>query len=285
MNFGFRKHDGRSPQARVEPASVIAVASGKGGVGKTWLSTTLAASFASMGRRVLLVDGDLGLANVDVQLGIAPETDLAAVVAGWVELQDAVTPVNGGASSTTNAGFDVLPGRSGSGALAGLPPEEAARLAASLTAIAMQYDTVLVDLGAGIEESVMRLARACDRCVIVANDEPTSMTDAYAFIKVLRGYAPSVQPWIAVNMADTRVAGRRTYEALARASQTFLGFRPPMAGIILRDPKVREAIRQQKTIVQLDPNAQAAVDAFQIAEALIRGGAESTEDGQLARSA
>ncbi len=282
MNFGFSKKDGRSPQARVEPASVIAVASGKGGVGKTWLSTTLAASFASMGRRVLLVDGDLGLANVDVQLGIAPETDLAAVVAGWVELQDAVCPVNGGAG--TASGFDVLPGRSGSGALAGLPPEEAAKLAATLTSVAMQYDTVLIDLGAGIEESVMRLARACDRCVIVANDEPTSMTDAYAFIKVLRGYAPSVQPWIAVNMADTRVAGRRTYEALARASQTFLGFRPPMAGIILRDPKVREAIRQQKTIVQLDPNT-AAVDAFQIAEALVRGGAESTEDSQYARSA
>ncbi|MEZ5936968.1 MAG: cobyrinic acid a,c-diamide synthase [Hyphomonadaceae bacterium] len=194
------------------------------------------------------------------------------MIAGWVELEDAVTPVNGG--SGAQFGFDVLPGRSGSGALAGLPPDEAARLAASLTALALQYDQVLVDLGAGIEENVMRLARACDRCLVVANDEPTSMTDAYAFIKVLRGYAPSVQPWIAVNMADTRVAGRRTYEALARASQTFLGFRPPMAGIILRDPKVREAIRQQKTIMSMDPQAQACLDAMQIAEALTRGGQE-----------
>jgi flagellar biosynthesis protein FlhG len=210
-----------------------------------------------------------------VQLGIAPETDLAAVIAGWVELEDAVCKVNGGAGS--EIGFDVLPGRSGSGALAGLPADEASRLAASLTALSLQYDTVLVDLGAGIEDNVMRLARACDRCVIVANDEPTSMTDAYAFIKVLRGYAPSVQPWIAINMADTRVAGRRTYEALARASQTFLGFRPPLAGIVLRDLKVREAIRQQKTIVSIDPQAQAALDAQQIAEALIRGGAEGIE--------
>ena len=274
MNLGFtKKADGRTARPRVAPASVIAVASGKGGVGKTFVSTTLATCFARLGRRTLLVDGDLGLANVDVQLGIAPETDLAAVVAGWVELEDAVTPVNGGAGSG-GFGFDVLPGRSGSGALAGLPPEEAARLAASLTALALQYDQVLVDLGAGIEENVMRLARACDRCLIVANDEPTSMTDAYAFIKVLRGYAPSVQPWIAVNMADTRVAGRRTYEALARASQTFLGFRPPLAGIILRDLKVREAIRQQKTIMSMDPQAQAALDVAQIAEALMRGGAE-----------
>ena len=187
MNFAFRKSESRQPRARVAPASVIAVASGKGGVGKTWLSTTLAASFAKMGRRTLLVDGDLGLANVDVQLGIAPETDLAAVIAGWVELEDAVTPINGGAGAS--CGFDVLPGRSGSGALAGLPPDEASRLAAGLTALSLQYDIVLVDLGAGIEDNVMRLARACDRCLVVATDEPTSMTDAYAFIKVLRGYA------------------------------------------------------------------------------------------------
>jgi len=281
MNFGSKKSEGKGHhRSRVAPASVIAVASGKGGVGKTWLSTTLAACFAKMGRRTLLVDGDLGLANVDVQLGIAPETDLAAVIAGWVELEDAVCKVNGGAGS--EIGFDVLPGRSGSGALAGLPAEEASRLAASLTALALQYDTVLVDLGAGIEDNVMRLARACDRCVVVANDEPTSMTDAYAFIKVLRGYAPSVQPWIAINMADTRVAGRRTYEALARASQTFLGFRPPLAGIVLRDLKVREAIRQQKTIVSIDPQAQAALDAQQIAEALIRGGAEGMVEAKSA---
>jgi flagellar biosynthesis protein FlhG len=274
MNFTFKKPEARAPRSRVTPASVIAIASGKGGVGKTFVSTTLATCFARMGRRTLLVDGDLGLANVDVQLGIAPETDLAAVVAGWVELEDAVTKVNGGAGSGASFGFDVLPGRSGSGALAGLPAEEAARLAASLTALALQYDTVLVDLGAGIEDNVMRLARACDRCLVVATDEPTSMTDAYAFIKVLRGYAPSVQPWIAINMADTRVAGRRTYEALARASQTFLGFRPPMAGIIMRDLKVREAIRQQKTLLTVDPNTQAALDIASIAEALVRGGAE-----------
>ncbi|MEO0700309.1 MAG: AAA family ATPase, partial [Pseudomonadota bacterium] len=105
------------PPRRVEPASIIAVGSGKGGVGKTFMSITLASAMAQAGRRTLLVDGDLGLANVDVQLGIAPETDLAAVIAGWVELEDAVTPVDGGSA---NGGFDVLPGRSGSGALAEL---------------------------------------------------------------------------------------------------------------------------------------------------------------------
>ena len=112
MSFALRKSGPKPAPPRIEPASIFAIASGKGGVGKTWLSTTLATCFAQQGKRTLLIDGDLGCANVDVQLGIAPETDLAAVVAGWVELDDAVTPVNGGAG--VDGGFDVLPGRSGS---------------------------------------------------------------------------------------------------------------------------------------------------------------------------
>jgi flagellar biosynthesis protein FlhG len=268
MSMFNRKPTGRSPESRVSHAPVIAVASGKGGVGKTWLSATLSCCFAQAGQRTLLVDGDLGLANVDVQLGIAPETDLAAVIAGWVELQDAVTMVNGGAGK--KGGFDVLPGRSGSGALASLPPEEVARLAAALVPISLRYDQVIIDLGAGVEENVMRLARSVDRAVIVVTDEPTSMTDAYAFIKVLRGYAPAILPWIAVNMADTRQAGRRTYEALATACNTFLGFRPPLAGIIQRDAKVRDAIRQQKPLPLFAPQSQAAADVAEIADTLMR---------------
>ena len=159
------------PPRRVEPASIIAVGSGKGGVGKTFMSITLASAFAQAGKRTLLVDGDLGLANVDVQLGIAPETDLAAVIAGWVELEDAVTPVDGGSGQ---GGFDVLPGRSGSGALAELTSEEVARLAAGLSALALQYDQVILDLGAGIEANCMRLARAADKVVMIVTDEPTS---------------------------------------------------------------------------------------------------------------
>jgi flagellar biosynthesis protein FlhG len=273
MNFMLRKSQDRPqarPTPRVAPASIIAVASGKGGVGKTFMAITLASAFAQAGKRTLLVDGDLGLANVDVQLGIAPETDLAAVIAGWVELDDAVTPVDGG--------FDVLPGRSGSGALAELPPEEVARLAAGLSALALQYDQVVLDLGAGIEANCMRLARAADKALMVITDEPTSMTDAYAFIKVLRGYAPNVEPVICINQADTRAAGQRTYEAIARACQTFLGFRPHLAGIVMRDPKVRDAIRCQKTLISTDQQAQPIQDVIAISQMLI-GNAPAVELG------
>lgn len=269
MAIGFpRNREKTRPLPRVQPASVIAIASGKGGVGKSFIATALAGALAKAGRRTLLVDGDLGLANVDVHLGIAPQTDLVAVMAGWVELEDAVTPVSGGAGS---GGFDVLPGRSGSGALAELPNEEVARLAAGLTALALQYDHVLLDLAAGIEANVMRLARAADRALVVVTDDPASMTDAYAFIKVLKGYAPAVHPIVLINQADNRQRGRQTYEAIAKACHTFLGFRPPLAGIVTRDPKVRECLRMQVPIMEKYPTTQAALDASQVAESLIRG--------------
>lgn len=270
MSFMLRKSQDTpsstmQTRSRVQPASIVAVASGKGGVGKTFTSITLAGAFAMLGKRTLLVDGDLGLANVDVQLGIAPETDLAAVVSGWVELDDAVTPVDGGASQ---GGFDVLPGRSGSGALAEMPPEEVARLAAGVSALALQYDQVVLDLGAGIESNCMRLARAADKALMVITDEPTSMTDAYAFIKVLRGYAPKVEAVTAINQAETRASGQRTHEAIARACETFLGFRPRLGGIVMRDEKVRDAIRRQKTLISVDPTAQPVQDIVAIAQGL-----------------
>ncbi|MFN7054533.1 AAA family ATPase [Hyphomonas sp.] len=269
MSFALRRSQDRPPvrpPPRVTPASFIAVASGKGGVGKTFVSISLSSALAQLGRRVLLVDGDLGLANVDVQLGIAPETDLAAVVAGWVELEDAVTPIDGGAG---HGGFDVLPGRSGSGALAELPTDQVARLAAGLSALSLQYDHVVMDLGAGIEANCMRLARTGDRALIVITDDPSSMTDGYAFIKVLRGYDPRVEPLICINLADTRAAGQRTYEAVARACQTFLGFRPRLAGIVMNDPKVRNAVRCQKTLISSDPAAQPVQDVLAIAQVVI----------------
>jgi flagellar biosynthesis protein FlhG len=275
MSFLLPKSQERpqqKPARRVEPASVIAIGSGKGGVGKTFMSVTLASAFAQAGRRTLLVDGDLGLANVDVQLGIAPETDLAAVIAGWVELEDAVTPVDGGSSQ---GGFDVLPGRSGSGALAELSSEDVARLAAGLSALSLQYDQVILDLGAGIEANCMRLARAADKVVMIVTDEPTSMTDAYAFIKVLKGYAPNVEQVVAINQAESRASGQRTYEAIARACQTFLGFRPALAGTVMRDDAVREAIRSQRTLISTHPNTQPVIDAIAIAHTLLgRSGQE-----------
>jgi flagellar biosynthesis protein FlhG len=256
--------------ARALPAPIFAIASGKGGVGKTWLSTTLACIYGRLGKRTLLVDGDIGLANIDVQLGVRPQADLAAVMRGWIELDDAVTPIMGGAGKT--GGFDLLPGHSGSGALAALPLADVDKMATGVATLAPHYERLILDLAAGIDPCVMRLARQADRVIVVTTEEPPALTDAYAFLKVSRLSSPDAPPpWVVVNMAEKRAAGRRVYEQLAKACETYLGFRPPLAGIITRDPRVPDSIRAQTALPVRHPTSQALDDAMHVAEALTAG--------------
>jgi len=165
--------------AAVNPArsNLIAVASGKGGVGKTWFSITLAHALARAGKRALLFDGDLGLANVDVQLGVTPRRDLGTFLAGQTTLGETASRYDPG-------GFDVIAGRSGSGSLAQVAPSRLAALRSDLQILSMQYDYVIMDMGAGIERTVRSFATQAKFCFVVTTDEPTAITDAYAFIKV-----------------------------------------------------------------------------------------------------
>lgn len=256
-----------APQRRPAVARVLAIGSGKGGVGKTWLSSTLAAAMGRAGRRALLVDCDLGLANVDVQLGVRPMADLSSVVKGWVDIEAAVTPVMGGPGRA--GGFDLISGVSGEGTLAHLDGPALTQLTAGVRRIAPHYDWVILDLGAGIEGQVMRMARSADRVMIVTTEEPTALTDAYAFAKVFRlGNHEAPAPWITVNLAENRLKGRHTYDQFAAACERFLGFRPPLAGVICRDPRVVDAIRAQTPLPVRHPQAQAFDDVMRIAETL-----------------
>jgi hypothetical protein len=137
------------PAAAAKARNIIAVASGKGGVGKTWLAITLAHALARLGRRTLLFDGDLGLANVDIQLGLMPEHDLGGVLAGRLSLSQATLPFA--------PGFDIVAGRSGCGRLAGVPAAHLTRLCDDLVATAARYDHIILDLGAGLERMVREL--------------------------------------------------------------------------------------------------------------------------------
>src|SRR5215475_949683 len=194
-----------SPRTRAAP--IYAVASGKGGVGKTWISTMLSIAFGRAGQRALLVDCDLGLANVDVQLGVRPQADVHSVVRGFLELDAAVTPVLGGPGR--NGGFDLIAGHSGSGALAAVKLEEVARIANGLTKLAPHYDRVILDCAAGIDPNVLRFTRAAERLILVTTEEPTALTDAYALVKLLRLQGSNLMPWVIVNMAENRIKGRR----------------------------------------------------------------------------
>jgi flagellar biosynthesis protein FlhG len=251
----------RLPQAR----NIIAVASGKGGVGKTWFSITLAHALAQAGRRTLLFDGDLGLANVDVQLGIAARGELAHVIAGQTQLDDIVTPFDGGAGRN---GFDIIAGRSGSYSLANLAPAKLVALRNELQRFSQQYDWVVLDLGAGIERTVRHMAAQSRACLVLTTDEPTAITDAYAYIKLtaLERLADGIR--VVVNMATSQEEGDRSYATLLRACREFLKIEPPLAGIVRRDEQVKDSIRRQSSLFQRNPNADAARDVDQIARRL-----------------
>ncbi len=245
-----------APQSR----NIIAVASGKGGVGKTWFSITLAHALARAGRKALLFDGDLGLANVDVQLGCTPRRDLASVMAGEATLEQAAV--------AHPCGFDIIAGRSGAGMLASLPASRLLTLRLELARVAQGYDWVVLDLGAGIERTVRLLMAQARACMVVTTDEPTAITDAYAYIKIaaLERQAAGLQ--IVVNMVSSQRDGERTYGTLLRACREFLKIEPPLAGIIRRDDHVKDAIRHQAALITRHPNSAAASDVERIARRL-----------------
>jgi flagellar biosynthesis protein FlhG len=238
--------------------NIIAVASGKGGVGKTWFSITLAHALTKMGKRVLLFDGDLGLANVDVQLGLMPKRDLNDVIRGRLGLDKVVQPYEEG-------GFDIVAGRSGQASLSALPSQRLALLRDQITDVASDYDVVIADLGAGVDRTVRMLSATASCTLLITTDEPTSLTDAYAFIKLGNAAGMSKNINIVVNMASSIPEGERTYKTLLRACENFLRLSPPLAGMIRQDSKVKETIRSQTPILIRSPNADAAIDVEKIA--------------------
>lgn len=239
--------------------NILAVASGKGGVGKTWFSTTLAHAFAKKGKKVLLFDGDLGLANVDVQLGLMPKRDLNDVIRGRLSLDKVVQEYEAG-------GFDIIAGRSGQASLSSLPSQRLAMLRDQLLDLAQDYDIVIADLGAGVDRTVRMLSASATKTVLIATDEPTSLTDAYAFIKLGNAAGLSKNIGIVVNQASSSSEGEKTYRTLLKACENFLRLSPPMMGMIRHDPRVKESIRHQDPLLTRSPNTEAAEDIEKIAQ-------------------
>ncbi len=229
---------------------VITVASGKGGVGKTHLSVNLATALAEAGKRVLLVDADLGLANVNVLLGMSPERNASHLLEGHDAFEDVVTRWRGL--------FDFLAAGSALVGLAELDMTAQVRLLERLALHRRDYDFVLVDAGAGIGGNVRLALGMADEVLVVMNPETTSLTDAYALVKVAVRAGVKVPFQVVVNRVRTAEEARDMFGCLSSAARSFLGLDVHYAGYVYRDRAVERAMREQAPFVQAFPGSPAA---------------------------
>ncbi len=241
---------------------LTAIGSGKGGTGKTLVAVSLAHAFAHRGERVLLCDADLGLSNAGVHLGVSAGGDLVGLLGGSKSLKDAVLRIDSGRAS-----FDLLAAPSGSGVLANADEAQIARLIDALES-AQAYDRVLIDLGAGVDNKVLDIAARADDIVLVVTPDPASLTDAYAFAKLLLRRTTTRLPQLLVNMALNATEGRRIADALMASARSFLRCTPDFLGYIPYDPRVGEAVRRQSPLLTLFPQSPAAVAIETIAQRL-----------------
>ena len=237
-------------------SEVIVFTSGKGGVGKSNLCLNTALQLTALQYRSCLFDGDLGLANVNILLGIEQEYTLDDLLFNDKSIDEILVH--------TGYGFDIIPGSSGVEQIANLTAEQLQTLIAALTSVA-DYDYFLIDTASGISRSVISFCMAAQQTVIVITREATSLTDAYAFIKLGAAAGMSKRVSIVANQAPNVLEGEKTYKTLLKACENFLRLTPPLAGIVRQDPRVKDCIRAQTPILTRSPNTEAAQDVESIA--------------------
>ena len=233
-----------------KPVKVISVTGGKGGVGKTNISANLAVAMSMLGRRVMLLDADLGLANIDVLLGLQPSHSLADVVSGTRRLEEVIV--------TGPAGIRVIPGASGLSDMANLTPAQHAGIIHAFSELTEDLDALIVDTAAGLSEGVLRFCEAANEVLVVVCDEPTSITDAYALIKVLSTERGVSRFRIITNMTHQGGDGRHLFEKLLRVTERFLQVTLDHAGSIPYDDRVWRAVQLQTPFVTSFPTSLAA---------------------------
>ena len=246
--------------ASAPPTRLIAFSSGKGGVGKTFLSLNVAAALAMSGRSVLLFDGDLGLANVHVLLGMQPELDLSDALAGRCTIGQ--TLLDG------PSGVKVLPGASGNRGMAELTTSEMTQVIQAIDGLTPAPDYMLIDTGAGIGTQVTTLARLADSIVVVVRDEPASLADAYGLIKVMHQDFGSRNIDIVVNDAADVKRGEAVYHRLSQVATQFLGLPLTLAGVVPHENATVTATRRRETLLTAAPHSAAAIAIRQIAARL-----------------
>jgi flagellar biosynthesis protein FlhG len=243
---------------------VVAVTSGKGGVGKTFVSANLAAALAKRGLRVLVLDADLGLANLDVVLNLYPKITLHDVFTGKAKLEEAIIKAPGG--------FSVLLAGSGMVEYSRLTPEVRGDFLKIMSSMVPHYDIVLLDTGAGISDVVLFAVSLASEVIVVATPEPTSLTDAYATIKVLVGQQKRQTVRMVINQTARLGDGRAITVQLQQVLDRFVTTEPGRAiklihmGDIPADPSVRQAVMRRQLLIQSAPGCAASLAITQLAQ-------------------
>jgi len=255
------------------PIRVVAVTSGKGGVGKTNVSANLAMAMVREGKEVMLLDADFGLANVDVLLGLNPTYNLSHVVNGDCAIEDII--VNG------PGGLKIIPAASGIKKMATLDAEEHVGLIRAFSELSHGLDVLIVDTAAGISDSVTSFAQACQEVIVVVCDEPASLTDAYALIKVLNRDYGQHRFRVLANMVRNQDEGRAMFLKLTRAADRFLDVSLDYAGAIPHDEYLRRAVQKQRAVVEAYPTSKAAAAFKKLAGAADKWPIQGTPSGHV----
>ena len=248
----------------------IAFTSGKGGVGKSNLVLNTGLAMARRGRRVTILDGDLGLASINVLLGLSPRYDLRHVVAGERALHEIVLQ--------GPHGLAIIPAGSGIAELANLREDGREALLAQFGALAERADYFLIDTGAGISDTVLNLVAASDEAIVVTRPEPTALADAYALIKIIVQQEPAYPFHLLINMVRDARQAEQVYRALEQILVRFLGYRPGNAGFVVTDARVADGVVQQVPFTLLAPHCAAARGVDALAERML-GARRPGEDG------
>ena len=241
----------------------LAVLSGKGGVGKSNMALALACALADQGKRIVLLDADLGMANLDILCGLSAKYNLSHVVEGKCDLSEALTP--------REERINILPGGSGLKEMADLDDLALGRVFDTLESLEDTADIVVLDTGAGIHKGVLSFAHASDMTLLITTPEPTSMRDAYGVIKSLGRGSPEADEdlMLVVNMAGTEREAARVADRICTAAEKFLGRTPVYLGYILKDENVETAVRRQKVFYRLMPGSPASLCIKKLTDELL----------------
>jgi flagellar biosynthesis protein FlhG len=244
------KKEGRPSVQGKRPTRVMAVTSGKGGVGKTNIVANLGYALTKLGKRVLIFDADLGLGNLDVLLGIAPRHNLAHVIGGEKSLEEIIVSGPGN--------LHILPASSGVQELTRLSHAQQFYILKNLNHLIENYDVFLIDTAAGISTNVLYFTASAQEIIVVVTPEPTSMTDAYALMKVLSIKYHERHFKLVVNAAKSNREADETYRQLNRVSSRFLDIELEYLGKVLLDDNIKRGVRSQTMVSQLAPVSRAS---------------------------